>query len=155
MKKLRLLFCLLVVVCIITSSSTTFSAMPQGKFPIQICSSRTNPNNNEIFLIKRLEKAFNNSPDFRVTNTEENRIILGILINEYIPSVISSDVLASAAPIKSFSLVWLARPKNKHTYFIWHNSGRFQTYEDLTEYIVKEAYTTVWNIKNNYPYVFD
>jgi len=155
MKKLRLLFCLLVVVCIVASSSTTFSAIPQGKFPIQIMSSRDNPNQHERLLLNQLEKAFNNSPNFRVTNINENRIILAILLNEYIPSVLSTDVLASASPINTFSIVWSAKHKDKHAFTIWHNSGRYGTYKDLTEYILDEANIIATKIKKHYSHLYD
>jgi len=155
MKKLRLLFCLLVVVCIVASSSTTFSAIPQGKFPIEIFSSRDTPNQHERVLIKRLEQSFNNSPKFRVTNSNEDRIMLTILINEYIPGVVSTDVFASSTPINTFSLVWLVKPKNKHAYFIWHNSGRFQTYDHLNNYILDEANIIASKIRNYYSHLFD
>jgi hypothetical protein len=154
MKKLRLLFCLLVVVCIIASSST-FSAMPQGKFPIQIYSDRPTPNNFEKNLIIHLEKAFNNSSKFRISHVEENRIMLGILANEYIPGVISTDVLASASPVNVYSLVWSAKPKNKHAYVIWHGLGRFESYAKFTQIILEDADVIVWKIKNQCPYVFD
>mgnify|MGYP001378605011 CR=1 FL=1 len=154
MKKLRLLLCLLIVVCIIASSST-FSAMPQGKFPIRIISSRENPNQYERTLINHLEKAFNNSSKFRVTNNNEDRIILTLLINEYFPGVASSDVLATATPIKTFSLVWATKSKNNHANLLWHDAGNFQTYEQLTQYILKQADTMLSWIKNSYSYLFD
>mgnify|MGYP001384024882 CR=1 FL=1 len=153
MKKLRLLFCLLVVVCVIASSST-FSAMPQGKFPIQVISSRSNPNNYEKQLTSYLVKALNNSPNFRNSNGEENRIMLQIIISRYFPGVVSSDAFASSTPINTYSLVWLAKPKNKHAYYIWHDSGTFQTLENLTQYILKEANSIVLTIKEECPYVF-
>ena len=155
MKKLRLLFCLLVVVCIITSSSTTFSAMPKGKFPIRIMSSRENPTKNERALISELERAFNNSTNFRVTNINEDRIILMLLLDEHIPSVISTDVLATASPINTFSLVWLAKPADKHAYFIWHNSGRYTSFTELSKYILNGANNIVLQIKNHYSYLFN
>jgi hypothetical protein len=154
MKKLRLLFCLLVVVCIIASSST-FSAMPQGKFPIQIMSSRDNPTPTERQVVKQLERAFNNSPNFRVTNIDENRIMLGILMQEYIPGVVSTDVLASASPVKIYTLVWLAKPKGNHAYFVWHQLARYSSYNEITEHVLKSADTIVWRIKNIHNYVFD
>jgi len=150
-----MLLCLLIVVCIIASSSITFSAMPKGKFPIQIMSDRVTPNHMEYELIKRLEKAFNNSPNFRVTNIDENRIMLGILLQEYKPGIASSDVFATATPICVYSLIWVAKPKNKHANIIWHDLGRFQTYEQLIQYVLEEANTTVSRIKIEFPYIFN
>jgi len=155
MKKLRLLLCLLIVVCIIASSSITFSAMPQGKFPIQILSARPTPNNYEKEIITYLNRAFNNSTSYRISNNEENRIMLRILINRYYPGVVSTDVFATSNPINTFTLVWLAKPKNKHAFYIWSDSGKFQSYEELTRYIIEETDTMVWTIKNQCPYVFD
>jgi len=155
MKKLRLLFCLLVVVCIITSSSTTFSAMPKGKFPIRILPTVDNPNQYERELLRHLEKTFNNSPNFKVTKEEEDRIILLFIVDRHIPGVVSTDVLASANPINTYSLVWLAKPKDKHAYYLWHDAGTFSRYEDLSQYILKETNITVTKIKNYYSYLFE
>jgi len=154
MKKLRLLFCLLVVVCIIASSST-FSAMPQGKFPIRIISSRENPNQYEREVIKQLERAFNNSPNFRVTTNNEDRIILSILIQNYIPGTVSTDVFATSSPVNIYTLVWLAKPKNNHAFFIWHDLGRYVSYNDIINHVIKSADIIVWQIKNNYSYIFE
>jgi len=155
MKKLRMLLCLLIVVCIIASSSITFSAMPKGKFPIQIISTREPLNRYELELVKRLKNSFNNSSNFRITNIDENRIMLGILMQEYIPSVVSSDVLATASSVNVYTLVWMVKPKNKHAYIIWYDMGRYQSYDSLTQYILKQAETMVWSIKNQYPYLLD
>lgn len=152
MKKV-LFICLILLSVVI--SSTAFSAIPEGKFPIQFISDRRTPSNEERELIKNLVGYFNNSPKYRVTSNEENRIMLGILINEYTPSVASSDWLASASPINTYSIVWMAKPMNKHAYVIWHDSGRYQTYQDLILYILKNADSIVWKIKNQCPYVFD
>jgi hypothetical protein len=154
MKKLRLLFCLLVVVCIIASSST-FSAMPQGKFPIRVMSSRDNPNQYERELTRHLEKAFNNSPNFRLASTNENRIILIFLLDRYNPGIVSSDVFASATPINTFSLVWFAKPKDKYAHYLWHTTGSYKTYEALSQFILQQAEIMVQDIKKNYSYIFD
>jgi hypothetical protein len=155
MKKLRLLLCLLIVVCIIASSSITFSAMPKGKFPIRIVASRDNPTKYDRELLRHLELTFKNSPNFRVTNIDENRLILMFKLTEYIPSVISNDSLATASPINTFTLVWLAKPKGKHAYFIWYDSGRYFSYDSLVKYILEQAETMVWSINNEYPHLFD
>lgn len=151
MKKNFLLF--LVVACIAISSSA-FSAIPEGKFPIQILSSRYNPNNFEREMIAYLNHAFINSPKYRISNVDENRLMIRILIDEFIPGVISTDWLASATPIRVYTIVWLAKPKNKHAYYIWHDMGRLANYQEATEYILKSADTMVTTIKNDCPYVF-
>jgi len=154
MKKLRLLFCLLVVVCIIASSST-FSAMPKGKFPIQIMSSRNEPTPTERQVINQLESAFSNSPKFRVTSSyDEDRIILLVLMQDYIPGVASTDVFATAAPVKIYTLVWLAKPVDNHACFLWHELGRYSTYSDITKQALISANSMVWLIKNKYSYLF-
>ena len=152
MKKIFMLF--LVVTCIVISSSA-FSAIPEGKFPIQILSSRVNPNSFEKEVIPYLENTFNKSPKYRISNVEENRIVISILINKYFPAVASSDWLASAAPIITYSIVWIAKPKNEHGYYIWHDSGDFRDCDELVQHILKEADVKVWRIKNLCPYVFD
>ncbi len=78
----KVLFICLVALSI-AFSSNVFSAIPQGKFPIQILSSRQNPNNFELEIIKRTETLFEKSPNFRVTNKDEDRLVLLILIDEY------------------------------------------------------------------------
>lgn len=152
MKKV-LMTCLVLLSVLV--SSTAFSAIPDGKFPIQVVSSRDNPNDFERIMTVYLQKALNSSRKYRATDNEENRIMLSFLINEYIPAVSSSDWLASASPIKTYSIVWLAKPKNKHAYIIWHDSGRIQSDDEFIKYILEEANTTIWKIKNQCPYVFD
>jgi hypothetical protein len=155
MKKLRLLLCLLIVVCIIASSST-FSAMPKGKFPIRFRASSDTPNQYEKELMKHLEITFSKSSYFRISNDlNEDRIILMFIVDRHIPGIVSTDVLASATPINTFSLVWLAKPADKHAYFIWHSAGTFQTPQDLAQYIHKQAIITATKIRNNYSYLFD
>ena len=152
MKKI-IIFCL-IFMCIVVSSNA-LTAMPQGKFPVQILSSRNIPNNYEREMIQHLERAYNNSSKYRITNIEEDRIMLRILIEEYIPGVISTDWLASATPVRVYTIVWLAKPKNIHSYYIWHDIGRFTNYQQVANYIMDEADTIVWRIKNLCPYVFE
>jgi len=150
-----MLLCLLIVVCIIASSSITFSAMPQGKFPIEIFSSRETPNQLEEEFVNILINNFNNSPKYRVTNINENRIILTFLLNKHVPGIASTDVFATASPIYTFSLIWVAKPQNTHGYIIWHDSGSYRSYNDLAHYILQQADVTVRNIKRQYPNIFN
>jgi len=128
--------------------------MPKGKIPIEIFSSRETPNQLEQDLIRRLEKTLEKSSKFRITNKNENRIVLTILLNEYIPSVVSTDVWASSTPIKTFSFIWLAKPSKTHGYVLWHDSNRFQTLDHLVNYILQQADTMVLEIKTYYPDIF-
>ncbi len=149
----KILFICLVALSIVFSSNV-FSAIPQGKFPIQILSSRRNPNNFELEIIKRTETLFEKSPNFRVTNKDEDRLVLLILIDEYFPATFSSDPLAFAERVEVFTLVWLAKPKNKLPYFLWHDLGWLH-YTRTPEYIVNQAEVQIDKIKNRYPNIFN
>lgn len=152
MKKV-LLTCLILLSVLV--SSTAFSAIPEGKFPIQFLSSRKAPNEYERALIRSLESTFNNSSRYRVSNIEENRLAVSILIEEFIPGVISSDWLASATPVRVYTIVWLAKPKNEHAYYLWHDVGRLTNYKEVSQYILDQAGSMVDRIKNRCPYVFE
>jgi len=149
-----MLLCLLIVVCIIASSST-FSAMPKGKFPIEILSSRNEPTPTERQVITELEKAFSNSSKFRVTSSNEDRIMLLVLMQDYRPGVASTDVFATASPVRIYTLVWLAKPVDNHACFLWHELGRYGTYNDIIQQALKSADAMVRIIKNEYSYLFE
>jgi len=149
----KVLFVFLVALSIVFSSNA-FSAMPQGKFPIQIVSSRKNPNNYEKEIIQRTELLIEKSQKFRITHIDENRLLLQILIDDYKPIAISSDPFAFARRIESFTLVWLAKPKNKLPYFLWHDLG-WLDFNETPEYIVEQAEVQVNKIKNRYPFIFN
>lgn len=152
MKK-SIFFCLALIFSFISSSA--FSAIPQGKFPIEICADRAHPNEIEVGTVQYLQKFFQNSPKFRVTDKDEDRIKLGIIIDKYVPVVASKNFVASATPIFTYSVVWLAKPKDKHAYILWHDAGKFFNNEQFSSYILREANTNVLRIKNLCPYVFD
>ncbi|HPT87797.1 MAG TPA: hypothetical protein PL004_08095 [Bacillota bacterium] len=149
----KILFICLVALSIVFSSNV-FSAVPQGKFPIQIVSSRSNPNEYEKEIIQRTEMLLEKTQKFRITQNEEDRLVLQILISDYIPSVVSTDPFAFARRVEAYTLVWLAKPKNKLPYFLWHDIGWLH-YTITPEYIVSQAEFQVDKIKNRYPYIFN
>lgn len=149
----KVLFICLIALSIIFSSNV-FSAMPQGKFPIQIVSTRTPPNSYEKEIIHQTEILMEKSQKFRITYSEEDRLVLQILISDYIPAVVSTDPLAFAERVEAFTLVWLAKPKNKYAYFLSHDIGWLH-YKGTPEYIVRQASFIVDKLKKQYPNIFN
>lgn len=146
----------ILVICLVTLSiifsSSVFSAIPKGKFPIQVLYENANTSDWNNFL-DYLRKSFQNSDNFRLANKDEDRVQVRLLLSEYVPRV--SDWRASAEKIYTYSIVWTAKPKGKHEYLIWHNSGRFFSLEELCKIIINQTNDIVIMIKNDLPYIFN